>query len=71
MLKKIILTISGIIFLFQTSIAEVIQVFEFTEEELKTLKVKKVKGKTTWSLGKNTNGNFIKAEAKGKASGLG
>ena len=52
-------------------IAENVTVFYFTEDEFKTLKVKKVKGLTTWELGSNENGNFIKAEAKGKASGLG
>ena len=51
--------------------AEKINIFDFTEKELKTLKVKKVKGETTWSLGSNKNGNFIKAEAEGKGSGLG
>ena len=54
-----------------TVIAEKVTVFDFTEKELETLKVKKVKGKTTWLLGSNENGNFIKAEAEGKASGLG
>jgi hypothetical protein len=52
-------------------IAEKINVFDFTEKEFKTLKVKKVKGETTWSLSSNENGNFIKAEAEGKGSGLG
>ena len=54
-----------------TVIAEKVTVFDFTEKEFKTLKVKKVKGETTWILGTNTNGNFIKAEAEGKGSGLG
>jgi len=53
------------------SLAEKVIAFNFTEEELKILKVKKVKGKTTWVLGSNENGNFIKAEAEGKGSGLG
>tara|TARA_B110000027_G_scaffold107542_1_gene114454 strand:- start:161 stop:805 length:645 start_codon:yes stop_codon:yes gene_type:complete len=53
------------------AIAENITVFDFSEEELKTLKVKKVKGETTWTLGTNENGSFIKAEALGKGSGLG
>jgi hypothetical protein len=53
------------------SLAEKVVVFDFSEEELKTLKVKKVKGKTTWTLGTNENGKFIKAEAEGKGSGLG
>ena len=52
-------------------IAEKINVFDFTEKEFKTLKVKKVKGETTWTLGSNTNGNFVKAESEGKGSGLG
>jgi len=52
-------------------IAEKINVFDFTEKEFKTLKVKKVKGETTWSLSSNEKGNFIKAEAEGKGSGLG
>jgi len=51
--------------------AEKINIFDFTEKEFKTLKVKKVKGEITWVLGSNENGNFIKAEAQGKASGLG
>ena len=41
------------------------------QEELKTLKVRKVKGKTTYTLGSNENGNYLRAEAEGKASGLG
>ena len=53
------------------AIAEKTVVFDFTVDEFKTLKVKKVKGETTWSLGSNENGNFIKAEAEGKGSGLG
>ena len=61
-----------IILLFiQPAFTENINVFEFTSDEFKTLKVKKVKGETTWTLGKNEEGNFIKAEAEGKGSGLG
>ena len=52
-------------------LAEKVIIFDFTEEELKSLKVRKVKGETTWILGFNENGNFIKAEAEGKGSGLG
>ena len=52
--------------------AEKVTVFDFTKEEFKTLKVgKKYKGETTWTLGSNENGNFIKAEAEGMGSGLG
>ena len=52
-------------------LAEKVTVFNFTEDEFKTLQVKKVKGETTWLLGSNEKGNFIKAEAEGKGSGLG
>ena len=52
-------------------LAEKVIVFNFTEDEFKKLQVKKVKGETTWRLGSNENGNFIKAEAEGKGSGLG
>ena len=61
-----------ILFVFSASSkAENVKVFEFTDDEFKTLKVRKVKGKTKWTLGSNENGNYIKAEAKGTASGLG
>ena len=53
------------------SYSEVLTVFEFTEDEFKTLKTRKVKGETKWSLGSNDNGNFIRAEADGVGSGLG
>ena len=60
-------------FLFSSNvIAEKITIFDFSEEEFETLKVgKKYKGETTWTLSSNENGNFIKAEAEGKGSGLG
>ena len=45
--------------------------FDFTQEELKTLKVRKIKGKTIYQVGSNENGNYLRAEAEGKASGLG
>jgi hypothetical protein len=70
---KNFLTLLFVSFLFSNSlIAEKVTVFNFTEQEFKTLKVgKKYKGETTWTLGSNQNGNFIKAEAEGKGSGLG
>jgi len=71
-MKKIFLSIVLVILTFlSAAYAEKINVFDFTEKEFKTLKIKKVKGETTWTLGSNTNGNFIKAEAEGKGSGLG
>jgi len=67
-----ILPITILFFFFQQSlVAETINVFEFTKEEMKSLEVRKVKGKTTYTLGSNENGNYLKAEAEGKASGLG
>ena len=61
-------------FLSNSSLAKNIKVFDFTENELSKLKVKKVRGanaKTQYSLGKNENGNYLRAEAKNSASGLG
>ena len=67
-----ILPITILFFFFQQSlVAETINVFEFTKEEMKSLDIRKVKGKTTYTLGFNENGNYIRAEAEGKASGLG
>ena len=61
--------------LFQTTLyAENIKVFEFTEKELSELTVRKVRGadnKTTYSIGSNENGNYLKAIADNAASGLG
>jgi len=71
MIKKSLLLISIFFLITGVTLAEKIVIFDFTEDEFKTLKVKKVKGETTWSLGSNENGNFIKAEAEGKGSGLG
>ncbi len=51
--------------------SETLKVFEFTNEEFIQLKKRKVKGETTWTLGSNESGNFIKAEAEGVGSGLG
>ena len=71
MLNNFIITIFSFFILLTNVNAEKITVFNFTDEEFKTLKVKKVKGETTWTLDKNEKGNFIKAEAEGKGSGLG
>ena len=54
--------------------ANEVLVFEFTEEELLELTVRKVRGaknKTNYTVGKNENGNFLKAVADNSASGLG
>ena len=61
--------------LFQTTwYAEDVKVFEFTDKELSELTVRKVRGadnKTTYSVGSNENGNYLKAIADNAASGLG
>ena len=62
------------IFSFNSASSESVNVFEFTEDEFSTLKVRKVRGadsKTEYSLGNNENGKFMRAEAINSASGLG
>ena len=57
-----------------TSVAQEIKVFDFTETELSGLEVRKVRGadnKTVYIVGSNENGNFLKAIAENAASGLG
>jgi hypothetical protein len=71
MIKKKLLKILNSFCIFTVTMAENFVIFNFTKDEYKTLKVKKVKGKTTWNLGSNENGNYIRAEAEGKGSGLG
>ena len=70
--------LKNILFLFCLSLlftnnvySQNIEVFSFTEEELKTLKVKKIKKFTEYQIGSNANGNFLRAKAEGQASGLG
>ena len=73
MLKVFYFLIISIIF-FNSVYAENIKIFEFTEKELSELEVRKVRGaenKTTYSVGSNQNGNFLKAVADNSASGLG
>ena len=56
------------------SLAGEVKVFEFTNEELAELEIRKVRGadnKTIYSVGSNDNGNFLKAIADNAASGLG
>ena len=72
MIKNFLVILLASFMFSNTVTAEKVTVFDFTEEEFKILKVgKKYKGETTWTLGSNQNGNFIKAEAEGKGSGLG
>ena len=59
-------------FIFSShSNAEIQKVFEFTDDELKDLKVRKIKNETKYSVEINENGNLLKAVSDGTASGLG
>ena len=72
---KLISKIIFVIFtLTMTSYAMEIKVFEFNENELSQLDVRKIRGadnKTIYTVGSNENGNFLKAVADNAASGLG
>ena len=73
MLKIFCIFITSLIFLGSAH-AETVKVFEFTEEELSVLEIRKVRGadnKTSYTVGSNENGNFLKAVADNAASGLG
>ena len=74
LIKKIIFTTFFILFISTKIFATDISVFQFTSEELNKLKVRKVRGadnRTQYTIGKNDNGNFLKADADNAASGLG
>ena len=73
MLKIFYIFISSLIFL-SSAHAEIVKVFEFTEKELSALEIRKVRGadnKTSYTVGSNENGNYLKAVADNAASGLG
>ena len=73
-MKKILLLILCSIILSPVSTAEEKVIFDFTEEELSNLQVRKVRGadaKTIYTIGQNENGNYLKAIANNAASGLG
>ena len=53
---------------------EEVKVFDFTQEELSKLEIRKIRGAdnmTIYTVGSNENGNFLKAVADHAASGLG
>ena len=73
MFKFFYIFVTSLIFL-NSALAENINIFKFTEQELSELDVRKVRGadnKTVYSVGSNENGNFLKAVAENAASGLG
>ena len=71
MIKILFLVIISITFLIHDSFAEKVVAFNFTKKEFDNLTVRKIKKNTKYSLGSNENGNFLRAEAEGQASGLG
>ena len=73
-MKTLARLLVSILFISSSSYADKINVFEFTEAELLELEVRKVRGadnKTSYSVGSNENGNYLKAVADNAASGLG
>ncbi len=70
-MRKFILVTLILVFPLKASFANNLTVFEFTNEELSNLKVKKIKKLTDYSIGSNENGSYLRAEANGTASGLG
>ena len=73
MWKIFYIFITSLIFL-SSAHAETVKVFEFTEKELSALEIRKVRGadnKTSYTIGSNENGNYLKAVADNAASGLG
>ena len=71
-MKKItFLIFLSLILCVQNLNSKEIKIFEFTESGIKNLEKKKIKKETTYTLGSNEKGNYLKAEAKGVASGLG
>ena len=71
-MKKItFLIFLSLILCVQNLNSKEIKIFEFTESGIKNLEKKKIKKETIYTFGSNEKGNYLKAEAKGVASGLG
>ena len=73
-LTKFIKIIAIYLLIMSSVCAEKLMVFDFTEEELNSLEVRKVRGadaKTLYSIGNNENGSYLKAVAENAASGVG
>ena len=71
MFLRILYIFISIFIFIPNTLSNEIAVFNFTKEEFDQLKVRKIKKYTSYTLGSNKNGNYLKAEAKGQASGLG
>ena len=73
-MKLVLKILITLLIVTTTSLADEIKVFDFTETELSKLEVRKVRGadnKTTYTVGTNENGLFLKSVADNAASGLG
>ena len=73
-MKNIIIILLLILIQVEAGYTTEIKVFNFTENDLSELQVRKVRGAdkaTIYSVGSNENGNFLKAVADNAASGLG
>ena len=73
-MKLIFKILATLLIATNTLLADEIKVFDFTETELSKLEVRKVRGadnKTTYTVGTNENGSFLKSVADNAASGLG
>ena len=74
MINKIIKILAILSFITSTVNADNLSIFDFTKEELDSLKVRKVRGadsNTKYIIGDNESGNYLKAEANNAASGVG
>ena len=73
-MKLVFKILATLLIIINTSLADQIKVFNFTETELSKLEVRKVRGadnQTTYTVGTNENGAFLKSVADNAASGLG
>ena len=73
-MKLFFKTLITLILVFDFSLADEVNVFDFSEKELSELQVRKVRGaenRTVYTVGVNDKGNFLKAVADNAASGLG
>ena len=72
-MKKILILIISICF-FNNVYGDNLEIFQFNNEELDNLKVRKIRGAknlTNYSLGNNEKGNCLRAEVEDGGSGLG
>ncbi len=73
-MKFLFFILSTVLISFNILLADELNVFDFTENELSELQVRKVRGadnNTIYTVGSNENGNFLKSVADNAASGLG